>query len=207
MDEFIIKTNEIIEAGRSLYQMGMVPATSGNFSARLENGDIAITVSGAHKGKLQESEIMLVDHAGTPKDHRRPSAETGLHVQIYQRFPNTRAILHPHAMNAVLLSRNNLSQKNKDVIRLENYELLKAFPEINTHQSIMDIPVFENDQDIARLADVIDTYMSQNPNTYAYIIAGHGFYTWGNTMDDALRHVEALDYLFACELKLQKTAH
>lgn len=202
MDDFTTKANEIIEAGKTLYQLGMVPATSGNFSARLGDGNIAITVSGTHKGKLQQSDIMVIDSEGTPTDGRRPSAETGLHVQIYKRFPSACAILHPHAMSAVLLSRNNTSYNNNNVIRLENYELLKAFPGIDTHDTFMDIPVFSNDQDIPRLVDTIDSYVSQNSDTPAYIIAGHGFYTWGESMIDALRHVEALDYLFACELKI-----
>ena len=189
-----------MEAGHSLYQMGMVPATSGNFSAKLDNGDIAITVSGAHKGKLKESDIMVIDPQGNPRDDRRPSAETGLHVQIYQHYSEAGVVLHPHAMNAVLLS-----QKHKDFISLKNYELLKAFPGIDSHESIVNIPVFGNDQNIPRLASLIDHYLSENPQTVAYIIEGHGFYTWGKNVDDALRHVEALDYLFACELKSERT--
>lgn len=182
--------------------MGMVPATSGNFSARLANGNIAITVSGTHKGKLTQSDIMIIDREGTPMDDRRPSAETGLHVQIYKHFPRTGAVLHPHAMNAVLLSR-----RYSETVRLENYELLKAFPGIDTHHTSMEIPVFENDQNISRLATVIDNYLSRHPDASAYILAGHGFYTWGNNMEDAMRHVEALDYLFTCELKMEGIAH
>lgn len=196
MNEFSNKANTIIEAGRTLYQMGMVPATSGNFSARLDNGDIAITVSGAHKGKLTETDIMLISKDGYPLDGRRPSAETGLHVQIYQQFPEAAVVLHPHAMNAVLLSRNS-----EEFILLKNYELLKAFPGIRTHDTTVAIPVFANDQDIPRLVNVIDRYLQQAANTFAYIIAGHGFYTWGESIEEAMRYVEALDYLFACELK------
>ena len=136
MDDFQQKAGEIIEAGHMLYRLGMVPATSGNFSARLANGNIAITVSGAHKGKLAETDIMIVDNNGTPLDERRPSAETGLHIQIYKHFPNIGAVLHPHAMNAVLLSR-----RHSKTVRLENYELLKAFPEIDTHHTSVEIPV------------------------------------------------------------------
>ena len=200
MSNFSLKAKELIDAGHSLYQMGMVPATSGNFSAKLDNGDIAITVSGAHKGRLKESDIMVIDPEGKPRDDRRPSAETGLHVQIYQHYSDAGVVLHPHAMNAVLLS-----QKQKDFISLNNYELLKAFPGIDSHESTVIIPVFGNDQNIPRLASLIDHYLSENQQTVAYIIEGHGFYTWGKNVDDALRHVEALDYLFACELKSERT--
>jgi len=195
MNDFLQKANEIIEAGRVLYQMGLVPATSGNFSTRLADGNIAITVSGAHKGRLTESDIMRINRDGTPIDDKKPSAEAGLHVQIYRHFPECGAILHPHAMNAVLLSRCG-----DEFVELKNYELLKALPGIKTHASTVMVPVFANDQDIPRLAAEVEQYLSQNQDTIAYIIAGHGFYTWGRQMQDALRHVEALDYLFACEL-------
>ena len=199
MNDFADKAQQLIDAGHTLYQMGMVPATSGNFSAKLDNGDIAITVSGTHKGKLRESDIMVINADGQPRDDRRPSAETGLHVQIYKHYPEAGFVLHPHAMNAVLLS-----QKHKEFVTLRNYELLKAFPGIDSHESTINIPVFNNDQDIPRLVSLIDHYLSETTQTVAYIIEGHGFYTWGNNVDDALRHVEALDYLFACELKSER---
>lgn len=196
MHDFSQHAHEIIEAGKTLYQLGMVPATSGNFSTRLADGKIAITVSGKHKGKLSEADIMVVDSDGKPLDARQPSAETGLHTQIYARYPEVGAILHPHAMNAVLLA-----QRHPDFVLLKDYELLKAFPGITTHATSLTIPVFANDQDIPRLVRAVDGYLENNDGVVAYIIAGHGFYTWGRTMADALRHVEALDYLFACELQ------
>lgn len=195
MNDFTQRAHEIIEAGRSLYQMGLVPATSGNFSARLADGTIAITVSGRHKGKLTEADIMLVDSDGNPLDARQPSAETGLHTQIYRHFPEAGAILHPHSMNAVLLS-----QRYPDFVLLQDYELLKAFEGVTSHTARVVVPVFGNDQDIPRLAARVQTYLENNEQVYAYIIANHGLYTWGRNMADALRHVEALEYLFACTL-------
>ena len=102
-------------------------------------------------------------------------------------------------MSAVLLSR-----LNTDFVQLENYELLKAFPGITTHATTVAVPIFDNSQDIARLAVQVNTYMEGNDNSIGYIIHSHGFYTWGNTVADALRHVEALDYLFNSELRLKE---
>ena len=196
MSDFEQRALEIIAAGQILYQQGLVPATSGNFSARLADGNIAITVSGRHKGKLTPEDIMVVDPTGKPIEEKQPSAEMGLHIQLYQHFADVGAILHPHALNAVLLSR-----RGQKVVTLSDYELLKAFPGINSHQVTVKIPVFANNQDIPRLMVEVKEYLAQEESIFGYIIAGHGFYTWGKTMNDALRHVEALDYLFACELK------
>ncbi|MDH5181431.1 MAG: methylthioribulose 1-phosphate dehydratase [Gammaproteobacteria bacterium] len=196
--ELQLRTAELIAAGQSLYALGMVPATSGNFSARLSSGHLAITVSGCHKGRLQEENIMLVDAQGGTLDGRRSSAETGLHVQIYRRFPEARAILHPHSVNATLLSRLNQGH-----LVLQDYEILKAFPGINTHDCSVVVPIFDNDQDIVRLAENVDQYVEAEGNIHGYLIKGHGFYTWGNSVEDALRHVEAFEFLFDCELRMR----
>jgi methylthioribulose-1-phosphate dehydratase len=197
VSEFEQRAAELIEAGRTLYQRGMVPATSGNFSARLADGHIAITVSGRHKGRLTVEDIMLIDAMGESLDERRPSAETYLHLQIYRRFPDVAAVLHPHSVNATLLARGR-----RDHLVLSDYELLKAFPGVDTHECAVTVPVFANRQDIPALAAEVDDWMEQHEGpVHGYLIGGHGFYTWGATVEDALRHVEAFEFLFDCELR------
>jgi len=196
--EFSRRTAELIAAGQSLYSQGMVPATSGNFSARLSNGDIAITVSGRHKGRMIDDDIMRIDATGQSLDERRSSAETGLHVQIYNRFPAAMAVLHPHSVNATLLSR-----LAGEFLVLQDYELLKAFPGIDSHHCLVTVPVFDNDQNIDRLAAKVDQYIESEGVVHGYLINGHGFYTWGDSVEDALRHVEAFEFLFECELRMR----
>jgi len=199
MSDLQSRAQELIAAGRQLYAQGMVPATSGNFSARLANSHLAITVSGRHKGQLTEQDIMQVDAAGVSLDERRPSAETLLHTSIYQRFPQARVVLHPHSVNATVLSR-----LCDEWLVLQDYELLKAFPGIATHACSVRIPVFDNDQDIGRLARKVDACLAELEDVPGYLIRGHGFYTWGDSIADALRHVEAFEFLFACELAMRK---
>jgi methylthioribulose-1-phosphate dehydratase len=198
MNTFQTCAQALIEAGQQLYAQHMVPATSGNFSVRLADGHLAITVSGRHKGKLREQDIMQVDAEGRSLDDRRPSAETLLHVYIYRRFAEARVVLHPHSVNATVLSR-----LCGEWLVLQDYEILKAFPGIETHESTVKIPVFENDQDISRLAKKVDACLATLDQPPGYLIRGHGFYTWGDSMEDALRHVEAFEFLFDCELRLR----
>lgn len=200
--EFQQHADELIDAGRLLFSMGMVPATSGNFSARLADNTLAITVSGRHKGRLERHDIMLADAAGNSLDGNRPSAETLLHVQIYNRFPNVRYVLHPHSVNATLLS----MMADAD-IKLCDYELLKAFPGIETHQCKVTVPVFDNDQDIKQLSTVVEARMADSDEIFhGYLIRGHGFYTWGDSVDAALRHAEAFEFLFDCEMRRKGAA-
>ena len=189
------RARELVEAGKTLYEKGMVPATSGNFSARISTDRFAITVSGKHKGYLTVADIMQVDAGGHSQDGRRPSAETALHLQIYRRFHEAAVILHHHSLYATLLSQIASSE-----VAFTGYEILKAFPDIDTHQTTLHLPVFDNTQDIPALADEVDVYMDANSPVYGYLIRGHGLYTWGETIEGVLKHVEAFEFLCNCEL-------
>lgn len=196
-EEFFARANELIDAGRFIDNKGWVPATSGNFSARLSDGTVAVTVSGKHKGHLRLDDIMRVDAEGRSLDGKKPSAETLLHTSLYRRFPEVQAVLHPHSVGATLASR----VFGQEIV-LADYELLKAFRGIDTHEARLVVPVFANDQDIARLAGKVEQYLDTHGAIHAYVIAGHGFYTWGGGVAEALRHLEALEFLFDCELRL-----
>lgn len=198
-EQFYHLADALIYAGKVIDGKGWCPATSGNFSARLSDGTIAITVSGKHKGHLQHADIMLIDALGNPLDGKVPSAEMLLHVQLYQRFSDIHAVLHPHSLNSTLIS-----MKRNKKITLKNYELLKAFSGITTHETRLIVPIFANNQNIIELAEQVDHYMDKHDDVRAYLIAGHGLYTWGSSVDETLRYLEALDFLFACELRTQR---
>ena len=140
---------------------------------------------------------MPIDAEGQSLDGRRASAETLLHTAIYRRYPHIHAVLHPHSPGATLLSR-----LQRGTLVLENYELLKAFPGIETHEARVTIPIFPNDQDIDRLSNTVDRWIDQHGDIHGYIIESHGFYTWGGSVDEALRHLEALEFLFDIESRL-----
>lgn len=188
-------SNALIAAGQLFHQRGWVPATGGNFSARLDAGRMLITASGCHKGELNADDFLVADLDGRPIDSpRKASYETLLHCQLYRHDPAIGAVLHTHSIANTVLSRQF------ERIRLADYELLKILPGISTHAAVVDVPVFVNDQDIARLSGTVDAHMKQYPETPAYLIAGHGLYAWGADVAQARWRVEALEFMFACEL-------
>lgn len=190
----------IIDAGRFLYGRGWSPATSSNYSARLTSAEALLTVSGKHKGELGMDDLLAVDMQGASLEvGKKPSAETLLHTQLYRWKPQIGAVLHTHSVNATVLSRLTLS----DSLVFADYELQKAFSGITTHESQVEVPIFDNDQDIARLAARIQPWLDEHPDCVGYLIRGHGLYTWGAQMSDALRQIEAFEFLFECELKVR----
>ncbi|MBP0953497.1 MULTISPECIES: methylthioribulose 1-phosphate dehydratase [Pseudomonas] len=191
---------QIIEAGRFLYGRGWSPATSSNYSVRLSASEALLTVSGKHKGQLGIDDVLATDlHGNTLEPGKKPSAETLLHTQLYSCRPQVGAVLHTHSVNATVLSRLT----DADHLVFEDYELQKAFQGVATHESQVMVPIFDNDQDIARLAAKVQPWLDAHPDCAGYLIRGHGLYTWGAQMSDALRQIEAFEFLFECELKMR----
>ena len=199
---FAEAAGEICRAGEFLYARGWSPATSSNYSCRLDDHHVAITVSGRHKGRLTHSDIMVVDLDGQPvQSQSRPSAETLLHTTVYGQRPDIGAVLHTHSVKATVLSR--LIPEGEAVV-LEGYEMQKAFAGTSTHETRLQVPVFANTQNIAALAGDVRRWQADNPGAPGYLIRGHGLYTWGRDMEECLRHVEAFEFLFDCELETMR---
>ncbi len=191
---------QIAEAGRDLGARGWTPATSSNFSMRLDANHAAVTVSGRDKGQLGIDDIMVVDLAGQPVGtHARPSAETALHTQIYRRFPHVGAVLHTHSRTQTVASR---LFADAGLIRFEGWELQKAITGFTTHESALDLPVFANTQEMDKLVGAVDAWLDAGKPLHGYLIDGHGIYAWGVDMKETRRHLEAYEFLLGCELDL-----
>lgn len=199
---FDFAVSEIIRAGNRLDRLGLAPATSGNYSMRLSESTMAITVSAAHKGQLHSKQIMRATLDGVPLEDKKPSDETLLHVGLYKAFPHVNAILHTHSVPCVVLTRK---MKDAQFLELEGYEMLKAFSGIKTHETIVRLPIFDNTQDIAELSQRVDPVLRSVPPP-AYLIRGHGLYGWGADMREAERVIEAAEVLLECELRMLQIA-
>ncbi len=192
----------IVAAGKKLGAQGLTPATSSNFSMRLDANHAAITISGRDKGSMTLSDIMIIDMNGNAVGtNARPSAETLLHTQIYARFPAANAVLHTHSRNQTVASRLFAPAS---VVKLEGYELIKAIAGHTTHEERIDLPVFPNTQDMDELVAAVDDWIRTDKPLYGYLIDGHGIYTWGRDMVETERHIEAFEFLLACELDLRR---
>jgi methylthioribulose-1-phosphate dehydratase len=188
---------QLIEHTAQLANLGMTPATSSNFSARLNETHCLITVSGRDKGKLTPDDFMEITMDGTAVNKAQTSsAETLLHTQIYQLRPEANVVLHTHSLAQTLLSMRN---EQHGQITFTGYELLKAFNGIKTHDVSLSLPIVANSQDILSIKNAIETEFLRN-DFWGYLIAGHGIYTWGRDMTEARRHLDAFEFLLNAEL-------
>ncbi|MBS0624867.1 MAG: methylthioribulose 1-phosphate dehydratase [Verrucomicrobia bacterium] len=193
--------DEIVKAGQFLDKAGLCPATAGNLSVRLSSEYAAISISGKHKGELTSDDVLVVDFQGKPQNTtKKPSAETLLHTVIYSLFEDVGAVLHHHTLNGTVLSRLMANEKS---FVTEGYEIHKAFRGHPTHESRVEIPIFENSQDYPALAAEVAAYLQEHPETLGFFLRGHGLYTWGRDMREAKIRVETFEYLFESEIKMR----
>ena len=185
---------------RWCYARGWVPATSGNFSARPYShapARILITPSGLDKGTLQPTDLIEIDSEGrVVAGPGKPSAETALHLVLYKARPQACAILHVHSVWNTLLSGNYAAAGH---VPLEGYEILKGLSGVTSHAHRERVPLLENTQDYSVLSSQLQDVLERNPGAHGVLLSRHGLYTWGQSVAEARRHLEALEFLFEVE--------
>jgi methylthioribulose-1-phosphate dehydratase len=198
----------IIQFVRTQAETQKAPATSTNYSLRLTLVDGSqfqlITRSGFPKNLMTKQDFLIFDQEGTllwkHDPSFKPSAESAIHQFLYQQQdPALRpsCVLHFHSLLSTFLSALYV-REGRDHIPFAGYELLKAFKGQTTHDTEILLPIVPNHQDMNQLT----SDMSSQPlweKQYGLLIAGHGLYTWGDTVEEAIRHAEAWEYLL--ELK------
>ncbi|MGH9387260.1 MAG: class II aldolase/adducin family protein, partial [Vicinamibacterales bacterium] len=66
---------------------------------------------------------------------------------------------------------------------------------VRTHQHREWVPILENDQDMSRLSGAVRQMLSRHPTAHAFLLRRHGMYTWGESLPQAVRHVEIVEFL------------
>jgi methylthioribulose-1-phosphate dehydratase len=198
-DSLSIAAESLCATARWCYTRGWVPATSGNFSVR-QGEQILITASGLDKGALTPVGLLEVDLQGNlVHGIGKPSAETGLHLVLYKARAAAGAILHVHTVWNTLLSGFHEAAVH---MTLSGYELLKGLSNVATHEHVEQVPILSNSQNYAELAVQLTTALQEYPDAHGVLLSRHGLYTWGESVAEARRHLEALEFLFEVEGRL-----
>jgi len=192
---------DLIYTGQALHTIGCAPAGMGNISNRFEEDKVIIAAADCHKGRLEEDDLLVVNLSGAPLpdddgDIQKPPPEASLHTQIYRAFPWVNSVINTHSINATVLSQVLYSE---NTIYFNGYEMQKVFRGIQSARTTVAIPIIENADSIARLADNAAAALGSPKEPPAYLIRGLGVYIWGESLAATLNYVEALEFLLQCE--------
>jgi methylthioribulose-1-phosphate dehydratase len=194
---------------KDLHQRGWATGTGGNFSLVCGRNPwrLLMAPSGVDKGLVSPSDLIEVDAQGqVVTGSGRASAETLLHLAILQQT-GAASVLHTHSVFGTLLSK---LYEAEGAIAIAGWEMLKGLEGITSHDLTVKIPILPNSQAMAAVSDRVRHDLQTHPQTHGILLAGHGLYTWGETLFQARRHVEILEFLFELsyrQLMLPKTTN
>ncbi|MEO6726105.1 MAG: methylthioribulose 1-phosphate dehydratase [Blastocatellia bacterium] len=184
----------LAEIGQDFYRRGWVLGTSGNFSAVVSQTPLRllITASGMHKGQLATERFVQIDErAKMIAGAGRPSDEARLHLTLV-KVRGAQAVLHTHSVWSTILSNAFAAEGG---IKITGYEMLKGLSGVRSHEHEEWLPILENGQQMTELAARLEDVMHAHPAAHAFLLRGHGLYTWGQSIAEAQRHIEILEFL------------
>lgn len=94
----------ICRFGRSLFERGLTPGSSGNISVRLDDDRILCTPTNASLGFLDPAALSVIAADGRSIDGPAPTKEVPLHAAMYATSRASGAVVHLHSTHAVALS-------------------------------------------------------------------------------------------------------
>ncbi|GAC1406138.1 MAG: aldolase [Candidatus Velthaea sp.] len=94
----------LVRIAREMWDRGLVQGSSGNLSARLDDGTILITPTRASFSRIEPGDLVHLDRDGRPyyPEHRLPSLERPLHIAAYRARPAVRFVVHTHPTYCVV---------------------------------------------------------------------------------------------------------
>src|SRR5207245_661853 len=95
---------QIVRLGRSLFDRGLTPGSSGNISVKLDDGGWLVTPTNASLGFLDPATLSRLDASGRLVSGDAPTKEVPLHSALYQTRDAARAVVHLHSTHSVALS-------------------------------------------------------------------------------------------------------
>ena len=196
--------DRLTEVMQNIRRRGWCDGTGGNFSVVLQHQPLKLLMapSGVDKGQVPAGELIVVDKRGKVlTGEGKASAETALHLRIVEAT-QAGAVLHTHSVPGTVLSRQ---YENDGVITLEGWEMLKGLHGINTHATSVNIPVISNSQSMQDLSNAISPSLASAP--CGFLVAGHGLYAWGDSLETSKRHIEILEFLLNVKLTQMMIRH
>lgn len=168
---------EIVAVGRRLYERGLVAGSEGNISVRLEGGRLLTTPSGVCKGFLEPDGLVVTDPGGRPLGGGRPSSELKMHLEIYARRGDVRAVVHAHPPTATGFA---IAGRPLDEC---------VVPEVIATLGWVPIVPYGTPS-TAEVAERIAPYVATHD---ALLLANHGAVTYGPNLSGATNAMESIE--------------
>ena len=180
----------ICDLGRSLFERGLTHGSTGNISARCDDGWL-LTPTGSNLGRLDPARLAKLDWQGKLMAGNPPSKENFLHLAMYQERERNRAVVHLHSTHSVAVS------------VLDDIDPADALPPLTAYYvmrigSLPLVPYYAPGD--MQLAAAVRAYAGKH---HALLLANHGPVVAGTSLAAAADAVEELEATARLYLLLQ----
>jgi len=172
---------DVVTTGLELARSGMIIGTYGNISCRIDKNSIAITPSGRNYELLKPADIVVTDLGGQVIINNKglmPSSELLLHLEIYKKFTDARAVVHTHSLyaSALAVSHRDLPPVMEDLAQLTGGTVRCT------------------DYTIAGTKKLAEKAVeAMEGGRHAALLANHGAVCWGRNLKEALTTAQILE--------------
>ena len=192
------EVQSLINYSRIYYERGCMVATAGNLSVfDRESGELWITSSGKHKGRLQEEDFtcMSLDGKILRETTNKPSAETSIHQVIYSEIPSANVVLHVHTVTSCKLHFGVTKSNPIKRALLPNVEILKAFGDFREEPNFSAIVTY-NHGSVLDISRDLGIALRESPSDVPFfLIENHGLTVWGKSVEDANKNLETAEFV------------
>ena len=194
-DESSELASKLASVAKSFHARGWLLGTSGNLSAVIQRDPLrlAMSPSGIDKGELTSDQVLSIDENSRVVSHHggKPSDESLLHIRVVKER-GAGAVLHTHSIWNTILSDLHAPEGG---VSIAGYEMLKGLQGVRTHEHTEWLPIVENSQDMSTLAEFVSKTLNEHKAAHGFLVRRHGLYSWGDTLAQAKRHIEILEFL------------
>ncbi len=171
---------QIVEIGLNLYRRGLSPGSSGNISARMEDGWL-VTPTNSSLGNLDPGTLSKLDWNAKLLSGNKPSKEAFLHLAMYRKRPQSGAIVHLHSTFAAAVSCLDGLNSESCLPPITPYFVMRV-------GKLPLLPYYRPGD--KSLADEIDRHAAKHSSL---LLANHGPVVAGKDLESAMYAAEELE--------------
>jgi L-fuculose-phosphate aldolase len=171
---------ELVRFSKWLSRLGFAPGTSGNLSVRLDQDRLLVTPTGVSKALVRRADMVIVDLQGRLLcGTRRVTSEVGMHLAIYEKRTDVRAVIHSHPPIATAFACSGRALDEmlcQEAVMTVGRIPLAAYATTGTDE----------------VADSLRPYITEHD---AILLENHGAVSSGKNLLDAFMKMETIEHL------------
>lgn len=170
---------EILHFGKMLHDRGLIAATDGNISMRLNEVSVLVTPTCISKGMMSTDDLLVVDmHGRRISGFRDVTSEIAMHMTIYRMRSDVNAIVHAHPPTATAFAACGLALDQALISEV----LLSLGPVPLAHYAT------------PGTSELSESLLPYIPGHDAVLMANHGVVTYGTDLMQAYMNMETVEH-------------